>query len=52
MPLSIKNPETERLARQLAKRTGETLTDAILKAVQERLQRVTGLVVLRAWPTS
>jgi antitoxin VapB len=42
MPLSIKNRETERLARQLAKRTGETLTDAILKAVQERLQRVTG----------
>ena len=42
MALSIKNAEAERLARELAKRTGETLTDAILKALQERLQRVTG----------
>jgi antitoxin VapB len=26
MPLSIKDPETERLARTLARRTGESLT--------------------------
>ncbi len=42
MALSIKNPEAEHLARELAKQTGETLTEAILKALRERLQRVTG----------
>lgn len=42
MPLSIKNPEADRLARELAQTTGETLTDAVLTALRERLQRVTG----------
>ena len=42
MPLSIKNPEADRLARELAETTGETLTDAVLNALRERLQRVTG----------
>lgn len=42
MPLSIKNPEADRLARELAERTGETLTDAVITALRERLQRVTG----------
>jgi antitoxin VapB len=42
MALSIKNPETERLARQLATVTGESLTDAITVALRERLARVTG----------
>jgi len=42
MPLSIKDPETERLARDLAKRTGESITIATKKALQERLRRVTG----------
>ena len=42
MPLSIKNPEADRLARELAETTGETLTDAVLTALRERLQRVTG----------
>ncbi len=40
MALSIKNNETERLARQVARETGETLTEAIEKALQERLQRL------------
>jgi antitoxin VapB len=39
MALSIKHPEADRLARALAERTGETLTDAILNALRERLQR-------------
>ena len=39
MALSIKHPEADRLARRLAKRTGEGLTEAILKAIQERLER-------------
>jgi antitoxin VapB len=42
MPLSIKDPETERLARELARRTGESITDATRKALQERLRRVKG----------
>jgi antitoxin VapB len=39
MALSIKHPEADRLARQLAERTGESLTDAILSALRERLAR-------------
>jgi antitoxin VapB len=42
MPLSIKDPETERLARDLARRTGESITVATRKALQERLRRVRG----------
>ena len=40
MPLSIKNHEAERLARQVAKETGESLTEAIQNALQERWQRL------------
>jgi antitoxin VapB len=40
MPLSIKNEEAERLARQVASETGESLTEAIQKALQERWQRL------------
>lgn len=39
MALSIKHPEVDRLARELAARTGETLTEAILTSLQERLSR-------------
>jgi antitoxin VapB len=42
MALSIKDPETERLARALAKRTGESLTIATRRAIEERLRRVGG----------
>ena len=42
MPLSIKDPETERLARDLAERTGESITVATKKALEERLRRVSG----------
>lgn len=40
MPLSIKNQATERLARQVADETGESLTEAIQKALQERWDRL------------
>ncbi|MFH1554749.1 MAG: type II toxin-antitoxin system VapB family antitoxin, partial [Pseudomonadota bacterium] len=40
MALSIKDPETERLARDLAARTGETITVATRRAREERLRRV------------
>jgi antitoxin VapB len=37
--LSLKDKETDRLAREVAALTGETLTDAIRKALTERLER-------------
>jgi len=40
MALSIKNPHTEELARELAATTGESLTKAVTVAVQERLARL------------
>jgi antitoxin VapB len=40
MALSIKMPEVDRLARQLAKTTGETITIAVFVALRERLERV------------
>jgi len=40
VPLSIKNPEIERLARAIARESGESLTDAIGTALQERFQRL------------
>ena len=39
MALSLKDPETDRLAREVAKMTGETLTVAIRTALEERLHR-------------
>jgi antitoxin VapB len=40
MALNIRNPETERLAAELARRTGETKTEAVTKALRERLDRL------------
>jgi antitoxin VapB len=40
MPLSIKDPEADRLARALSQETGETLTQAVVNALRERLERV------------
>jgi antitoxin VapB len=42
MALSIKDPETERLARNLAQLTGENITTATKRAIEERLRRVGG----------
>jgi len=39
MALSIKDPETDRLARALAAATGESLTEAIRRALSDRLER-------------
>ena len=38
-PLNIKDPEVYRLARQLADRTGESMTEAVRKSLRERLTR-------------
>lgn len=42
MALSIKNPETERLARELARATGESVTQAVTRALRDRLVRELG----------
>jgi antitoxin VapB len=39
MAPSLKDKETDRLAREVAALTGETLTDAIRKALAKRLER-------------
>ncbi|MGL5928190.1 MAG: type II toxin-antitoxin system VapB family antitoxin [Dermatophilaceae bacterium] len=40
MALNIKDTETDRLARELARETGETITVAVRRAIEERLARV------------
>jgi len=40
MSILIKDAETDRLVRELAERTGESITESVRKAVWERLQRV------------
>jgi len=39
MALSFKDPETDRLAREVSRLTGESLTEAVRVALQERLRR-------------
>lgn len=45
MPLNTKDPETDRLARELSSVTGESLTTAVAVALRERLARVRGRAV-------
>ena len=40
MPLNIKDPDTHALAKRLASLTGESLTGAVKRAIQERLAQV------------
>jgi antitoxin VapB len=42
MSLNIKNEETHRMARELARLTGESMTAAVNEAIRERLERVRG----------
>lgn len=39
LALSIKDPEADRLAREVARLTGESLTEAVKAALAERLAR-------------
>ena len=43
MAINIKDSKTDSLAREVAKRAGETITVAVRNALQERLQRLVGL---------
>lgn len=47
MALNIKDEEADKLARELAARTGETLTQAVVTALRERLKRETAKAPLR-----
>ena len=40
MALNIRDPEAQELARELAAATGETMTQAVIKALRERLERL------------
>ena len=40
MALSLKTEEADRLARELSRLTGETMTDAVTQAMRERLDRL------------
>jgi antitoxin VapB len=40
MALNIRNPETDCLARMLAELTGETKTEAVTRALRDRLERL------------
>ena len=42
MALSIRNAKAEKLARELAAESGENITQAITRALEERLQRIRG----------
>ncbi len=44
MALNIKDDRADRLARELAAETGESITTAITIAVRERLERLRGAV--------
>lgn len=47
MALSIKNAEAEELARELAARTGESLTEVVTRALRDRLRREVGRASVR-----
>jgi antitoxin VapB len=40
MSLNIKDPEAHRLAQQIARATGETMTRVVTEALRERLSRL------------
>jgi antitoxin VapB len=39
MPIHLRNPRAERLARELSAMTGETITDAILRSLEDRIAK-------------
>lgn len=42
MAMSIRDPRASELAREVARETGETLTQAVVVALEERLERLKG----------
>ena len=52
MPLNIKDADTHALAKRLASLTGESLTKAVKRAIQDRLAQVEKPQGQAAWPTN
>lgn len=46
--LNIKNPRAHELAVEVAARTGETLTDAVIHSLEERLDRTARMISKKA----
>jgi len=44
MALNVKNPEADQLARQLADKTGRSITEVVIRALRESLARETARV--------
>jgi antitoxin VapB len=42
MAISIKNDRAEKLARQVSAETGESLTEVVIRSLEERLERLKG----------
>lgn len=42
MALSIRNPHAEKLAREVAAESGQSITQAIIQALEDRLERLHG----------
>ena len=42
MPLSIRNEKAEKLARIVAKESGENITQTIIHALEDRLEKIKG----------
>ncbi len=42
MAISIRNPIAEKLAREVAKESGESLTQSIIHSLEERLEKLQG----------
>lgn len=42
MSMSIRDPRAKQLAGEISEETGESLTQAIIKSLQERLERLRG----------
>jgi len=49
MSLNIKDPEAHKLAQQLARETGESMTFAVTQAIRERLARFRARRKQTAW---
>lgn len=48
MPLNIKNPLADELARQLSRKTGHSITEVVIEALREQLRREEGRVAAPA----
>ncbi len=40
MGISIKDPKAEELAKEVARKTGESIKEAVIRSLEERLQRI------------